>query len=99
METIKSDQVSTKKEGVFKEESKKTNFQKEELPITNLNEFEDKELVLSYYENLPKEELNRLEHIVVKKFNQDLTKEQKTNLVLQHIVENKLYDHQRFLPQ
>ena len=91
--------VFNKKNDVYNDKSKKNNFQKEEIPSINLNEIEDKELVLSYYENLPQEELNRLEYIVVKKWNQDLNKEQKTNLVMKYIIENKLYDHQRFLPK
>lgn len=97
-ESRSSEQVYTKRDDIFKDESKKNNFQNEELPNINLDEIEDKELVISYYENLPQEELNRLENIVAKKYNQNLTKEQKTNLVIQYIVENKTYDHQRFLP-
>ena len=98
-ENKNSEQVYTKRDDIFKDEGKKVNFQKEELPNINLDEIEDKELVISYYENLPQEELNRLENIVVKKYNQNLTKEQKRKLVIQYIVENKTYDHQRFLPK
>lgn len=99
IESRKAEQVYTKEDDVLKDESKKINFEKEELPDLNLNEFKDKELVLSYYENLPSEELNRLENIVIKKHDHNLSKEQRTNLIMQYIVENKLYDHQRFLPK
>lgn len=82
-----------------KEKSKEAYLQNEELPKINLEELEDKELILSYFENLPKEELNRLENIIQNKYNQNLTNEQKQNLVLHYIAEKKLYDHQRFLPK
>lgn len=93
------EKTTTDKNTVIKEKSKETYSQKQELPKINLDELEDKELILSYFENLPTEELNRLENIVQNKYNQNLTTEQKNNLVLQYIVEKKLYDHQRFLPK
>ena len=82
-----------------KEKVKEANLENEELPNINLDEFEDKKLVISYFENLSKEELNRLENIVESKYNRNLTKEQKNNLVIHYIVKNKMYDHQRFLPK
>jgi hypothetical protein len=56
-------------------------------------------MILSYFENLPKEEINRLEIIVSKEYSQNLTDDQKRNLIIQYIVKNKLYDHQRFFPK
>ena len=40
---------------------KEINTEYNEIPKINLNELEDKEMVLSYFENLSQEELNRLE--------------------------------------
>lgn len=91
--------TTTYKNTVVKEKPKETYSQNEELPKINLEELEDKELILSYFNNLPKEELNRLENIVQNKYNQNLTNEQKHNLVLHYIAVKKLYDHQRFLPK
>ena len=87
------------KNEVIKEKVKETYLANEELPNINLDEHEDKKAILSYYENLPKDELNRLEKIVENKYNRNLTNEQKNNLVIHYIVEKKLYDHQRFLPK
>lgn len=84
---------------VLKEESEKNNLPHKELPNINWNEVEDKELIFSYYANLPKEELSRLENIIEHKYKQNLTKEQKSDLVKYYIAEKKLYDHQRFLPK
>lgn len=84
---------------VVKEKAKETTLNNEEVPIINLDEFEDKNLILSYYENLTKDELNRLEKIVENKYNRNLTQEQKNNLIIHYIVEKKLYDHNRFLPK
>lgn len=96
----KTPEITTTYKNTFvKEKPKETHSQNEELPKINLEELEDKELILSYFENLPKEELNRLENIVQNKYNQNLTNEQKQNLVLHYIAEKKLYDHQRFLPK
>ena len=91
--------TTTYKNTVVKERPQETYSQNEELPKINIEELEDKELILSYSKNLPKEELNRLENIIRNKYNQNLTNEQKQNLVLHYIVEKKLYDHQRFLPK
>ncbi|WP_130736517.1 hypothetical protein [Flavobacterium sp. J27] len=95
----KPEKTTSNKNKVVKEKPKELHSQNEELPKINLEELEDKELILSYFENLPKEELNRLENIVQNKYNQNLTNVQKQNLVLQYITEKKLYDHQRFLPK
>lgn len=78
---------------------KEINTEYNEIPKINLNELEDKEMVLSYFENLSKEELNRLELIVSKEYNLNLTDDQKTDLIINHIAKNKLYDHQRFFPK
>jgi hypothetical protein len=82
--------ATTYKNTAVKEKPKETYLQNEELPKINLEELEDKELILSYFKNLPKEELNRLENIVQNKYNQNLTNEQKQNLVLHYIAEKKL---------
>ena len=82
-----------------KEKTKQTNTQNEEVALINVDELQDKAVILSYFQNLPNEEVNRLENIVAKKYNQNLTTEQKNNLVIQYIAEKKLYDHQRFLPK
>lgn len=79
--------------------AKEVSSQNEELPIINLKELEDSDLILSYFDNLPKDEFNRLESIVENKYNRNLTKEQKDNLIIHYIVEKKMYDHQRFLPK
>lgn len=91
--------TTTYKNTVVKEKPKETFSHNEELPKINLEELEDKDLILSYFENLPEVELNRLEALIQNKYNQILTKEQKQNLVLLYISEKKLYDHQRFLPK
>lgn len=91
--------TTTYKNTVVKEKPKETYSQYEELPKINLEEFQDKDLILSYFKNLPEVELNRLEALVQNKYNQILTNEQKQNLVLLYISEKKLYDHQRFLPK
>lgn len=78
---------------------KEINTEYNEIPKINLNELEDKEMVLSYFENLSQEELNRLELIVSKEYNLNLTDDQKTDLIINHIAKNKLYDHQRFFPK
>ncbi|KAF2335105.1 hypothetical protein [Flavobacterium daemonense] len=71
----------------------------EVIPNLDINALEDKELVLSYFENLSKDELNRLEIVVAKKYTQKLNEDQIKNLVLQHIAEKKLYDHNRYAPK
>jgi hypothetical protein len=99
IEPVKSDKAIPLANKVVREKVKETSLNNEELPNINLDEFEDKSLILSYYENLPKDELNRLEKIVENKYNRNLTQEQKNNLILHYIMEKKLYDHNRFLPQ
>lgn len=98
-ESYKLEKTITNKNTFVKENTKVTYTQNAELPILDLERLENKELVLSYFKNLPITELNRLENIVQNKYDQNLTNEQKHNLVLHYIVENKLYDHQRFLPK
>jgi len=91
--------TSTKRNKVIKRNTEKNYSQSEALPTVNIEELENKDLVLSYFKNLPNGELNRLENIVKNKYNQNLTDEQKHILVLHYIAEKKLYDHQRFLPK
>lgn len=76
-----------------------TETEQEDLPNVNLDAHVDKELILSYYENLPARELNRLENLVKQKYTQELTKKQLNDLVKYYIAENKLYDHTRFMPK
>lgn len=73
--------------------------EQEALPIFDINELEDKERILSYFEDLSKDELNRLEVVVAKKYNQNLTDDQIKNLVIHHIADKKLYDHNRYAPK
>lgn len=97
LENTKKSKSRRKKEE--KIEMKETSLGSIEIPNINLNELENKEIVLSYFENLSDVELSRLELIVAKKYNPHLTIEQKTNLIINHIAENKLYDHQRYAPK
>lgn len=99
IEPVKSDKAIPLANKVVKQIVKETSLNNEELPSINLDEFKDKNLILSYYENLPKDELIRLEKIVENKYNRNLTQEQKNNLVFHYIMEKKLYDHNRFLPK
>ena len=98
-QTKKTEKTYNTRSNINKDAGNKANLEDGEVPDINSNEFENKEQALSYYESLSKEELNRLESIVCRKHNENLTDEQKTNLIIQHIAENKLYDYQRFLPQ
>lgn len=91
--------TTTYKNTVVVEKPKETSSEYKELPKINLEELEDRDLIFSYFENLPEGELNRLEVLIQNKYKQVLTKEQKQNLVLHYISEKKLYDHQRFLPK
>lgn len=84
---------------VAKIKRKESSVEYNEIPNININELENKEIVLSYFENLSEDELSRLELIVSKEYSQKLTKEQKTNLVINYISINKLYDHQRYAPK
>lgn len=93
-----SESEKTKEKSV-EVKTKEIHLEPEAIPNINPDELENKELVLSYFENLPKEEVNRLEIVVSKKYTQQLTEEQKTNLVIHYIAEKKLYDHQRFAPK
>lgn len=97
--------VSSQKES---EKSEKINvFKKKEqinpgpeiIPNIDINELENKEIILSYFDNLSTDELNRLEVVVTKNYTQNLTDDQKKNLVIQHIAEKKLYDHNRYAPK
>lgn len=65
----------------------------------DVNQLEDKDLVLSYFNHLSPEELGRLESIISQKYGPDLPQEIRTNLIIQHIAQNKTYDHQRYLPR
>ncbi|KAF2081851.1 hypothetical protein [Flavobacterium sharifuzzamanii] len=69
------------------------------IPSFDINELENKEEILSYFENLSNDEKNRLGVVVAKNYNQDLTAEQTKNLILYYITEKKLYDHNRFAPK
>lgn len=80
-----------KKEEIFQEQ--------EVIPNFDINELEDKELIRSYFGNLSKDELSRLENVVAKKYNQNFTEVEIKNLVLQYIADKKLYDHDRFAPK
>lgn len=71
----------------------------EVVPYVDINELENKELVLSYFENLSADELNRLEIVVAKNYTQNLTDDQKKNLIIQYISERKSYDHNRYAPK
>lgn len=74
--------------------------QYEEVPTQtfDVNQLGDKDLILSYFNHLSQEELSRLESIISQKYGPDLPQEIKTNLIIQHIAQNKMYDHQRYLP-
>ncbi len=78
---------------------KKEIAEQEIIPDFDINQLENKETILSYFENLSNDEKSRLENVVSKKYTQNLTDEQKKNLILHHITEKKLYDHNRFAPQ
>ncbi|UTW67972.1 hypothetical protein KFE94_07605 [bacterium SCSIO 12643] len=73
----------------------------EEVPAQtfDVNQLGDKDLILSYFNHLSKEELSRLESIISQKYGPDLSQEIRTNLIIQHIAQNKMYDHQRYLPR
>ncbi|UUF16877.1 MULTISPECIES: hypothetical protein [Flavobacterium] len=97
--------VSSQKEP---EKVEKTNFFKKKetvaagpelVPYIDINELENKEQVLSYFENLSADELNRLEIVVAKNYTQNLTDDQKKNLIIQYISERKSYDHNRYAPK
>lgn len=95
--TIEKTNIQTEKPIIKRK--KEINIEQNKAQEINLDELADKEMILSYFENLPKEEINRLEIIISKDYNQNLTDDQKRNLIIQYIVKNKLYDHQRFFPK
>lgn len=78
---------------------KETQFEEIPTPEFDINQHEDKELVLSYFNKLSQEELSRLDVIISQKYGPKLTQEQKTDLIIHHIVQNKTYDHNRYLPR
>ncbi|WP_162985015.1 hypothetical protein [Mesonia aquimarina] len=80
-------------------DKKNENITTENIPDINIDKLENKDLVISYYENLPTIELNRLENIVTNKYGKTLMTEQKANLIKYYIAEKKLYDHERFFPK
>ncbi|MDP5200082.1 hypothetical protein [Flavobacterium sp. DG2-3] len=69
------------------------------IPNVDLNELENKEAVFSYFENLSRDEINRLEIVVSKKYDHIPTGQQLKNLIIYHIAEKRLYDHNRYAPQ
>ncbi|WP_291149302.1 hypothetical protein [Flavobacterium sp. UBA7680] len=71
----------------------------EVVSYVDINELENKEQVLSYFDNLSTDELNRLEIVVAKNYTQNLTDDQKKNLIIQYISERKSYDHNRYAPK
>ncbi|MCV2487239.1 hypothetical protein OD917_20060 [Flavobacterium sp. SH_e] len=79
--------------------TKEVPVQPEPIPNFDINEQENKETILSYFENLSNDEINRLGVVVAKNYNQDLTADQTKNLILHYITERKLYDHNRFAPK
>lgn len=81
-----------------KKEKRETKLEPIEIPTLDVNSLGNKDEVLSYFEKLPKHELSRLALIVSNNYSQPLTDAQRTNLVIQHIVQHKLYDHQRYAP-
>jgi hypothetical protein len=93
------EKINTEPKNPIATKSKENTTNQEQIPFIDLNDFENSQLVLPYYENLAHEERSRLEFVVSKKYHQNLTEEQKKNLVIQYILEHKLYDHQRFLPK
>lgn len=102
---LKKDRVNKRTDSLLRTERKKNKviktIEKEqtELPEVNLDYNPNKELILSYYKDLPQRELSRLENIVRSKYNQNLTNNQVADLIKHYIAENKLYDHSRFLPK
>lgn len=91
--------TNTEKKKVVRKKKETINNTPLEIPTVNLNELENKEQVLNYFEGLSKLELDRLKNIVSKKYTQQLTEDQISDLVLQYIATNKPYDHNRFAPK
>lgn len=93
--------VEPQNESVKAEKTKSKDAIPEQIIIPNvdLNELENKEAVLSYFENLSRDEINRLEIVVSKKYDHIPTGEQLKNLIIYHIAEKRLYDHNRYAPQ
>jgi len=94
-----SENKAEKVEKINVSDRKKEIAEQEIIPVFDINELENKQTILSYFENLSNDEKNRLGVVVAKKYNQDLTAEQTKNLILHYITEKKLYDHNRFAPQ
>lgn len=78
---------------------KETPFEIVPMPEFDVNQLDDKDLILSYFNHLSQEELSRLDFIITKKYGSELTQEQKNNMIIHHIAEKKIYDHQRYLPR
>lgn len=94
-----SENKAEKVEKINVSSRKKEIAEQEIIPSFDISELENKEIILSYFENLSNDEKNRLGVVVAKKYNQNLTAEQTKNLILHYITEKKLYDHNRFAPQ
>lgn len=94
-----SENKAEKVEKINVSDRKKEIAVQETIPSFDINELENKEEILSYFENLSNDEKNRLGVVVAKNYNQDLTAEQTKNLILHYITEKKLYDHNRFAPK
>ncbi|MDQ8013056.1 MAG: hypothetical protein REI96_11445 [Flavobacterium nitrogenifigens] len=94
-----SENKTEKVEKINVSNRKKEIAEQEVIPTFDINELENKEEILSYFENLSNDEKNRLGVVVAKIYNQDLTAEQTKNLILHYITEKKLYDHNRFAPK
>lgn len=94
-----SENKAEKVEKINVSSRKKEIAEQEIITSFDISELENKEIILSYFENLSNDEKNRLGVVVAKKYNQNLTAEQTKNLILHYITEKKLYDHNRFAPQ
>lgn len=94
-----SENKAEKVEKINVSDRKKEIAVQETIPSFDINELENKEEILSYFENLSNDEKNRLGVVVAKNYNQDLTADQTKNLILHYITEKKLYDHNRFAPK
>jgi hypothetical protein len=88
----------TEKVNVVKKKTESIQEQ-ESIPNFDINELDDKEMIRSYFANLSPDELSRLEAVVAKKYNQNLSELEIKNLVLHYIADKKLYDHNRFAPK
>ena len=75
---------------------KRSYVNREDFSNINYDQHEHKDFVIRYYDNLSDEELSLLKNKVLDK--QNLIEQEKQNLILQYIFENKLYDSLRFMP-